>query len=335
MGKHSSGNHIQKKDTRKKGKNKTKVILLSVLAIILFIIVAAGSYVFSSLGKMNKVSIKKDTASLGIDKNLSFDKDIINIAFLGVDSREGDVGRSDATMVLTVDKKHNKVKLTSLFRDSYVSIDGHGQTKLNHAYAYGGPQLSIKTINQNFGLDIKDFVKVDFAQLSQVIDALGGVEITIKDYEVNQVNKYINDVAKETKQTAQSVSVGKQLLNGVQAVGYSRVRYAGNGDIERTERQRTVLNAIFEKIKSAGVSQYPGIVSKLLPYVTTSMSSTDIISLGISTLQSGLGNLEQMEFPLPDKAKGQIINKVWYWVFDIEANKKLVRDYIFNDVKPQ
>ena len=309
MGKHSSGNHIQKKDTRKKGKNKskTKVVLLSVLAIILFIVVAAGAYVFSTLGKMNKVSIKKDTASLGIDKNLSFDDKITNIAFLGVDSREGDVGRSDATMVLTVDKKHNKVKLTSLFRDSYVYIDGHGQTKLNHAYAYGGPQLSIKTINQNFGLDIKDFVKVDFAQLSHVIDALGGVEITIKDYEVNQVNKYINDVAKDTKQTAKSVSVGKQVLDGVQAVGYSRVRYAGNGDIERTERQRTVLNAIFEKIKTAGVSQYPGLVSKLLPYVTTSMSSTDIISLGVSTLESGLGNLEQMEFPLPDKAKGQTI----------------------------
>lgn len=318
---------------RKKKRNRT--ILISILAIILFLIVTSIAYVLTTLNSVQKVEIKKDDASVGIDKDLTFDDSITNIAFLGVDSRDGDVGRSDATMVLTIDRKHNKVKLTSLLRDSYVAIDGHGQTKLNHAYAYGGPQLSIKTINSNFGLDIRDFVKVDFSQLVDVIDALGGVEVTIKDYELNQVNKYIKDVAKETHKTSTPVKVGTQTLTGVQAVGYTRVRYAGNGDVERTQRQRTVINAIFDKIKTAGVTEYPSIVSKLLPLVDTSLSSSDIISIGISVLKSGLGNLEMAEFPLETKAKGQMIGGVWYWVFDREENKTLLRNYIYEDIKPE
>lgn len=333
-----SKNRLTRMDRKKlrKKKQRRRKIILSVVTVILFILVFAFVYIYSTLGKVNKVDIKKDDAALGIDTNLFKDvgNDIINIAFLGVDSREGDVGRSDATMVLTIDKKNNKVKLSSFFRDCYVSVDGHGKTKLNHAYAYGGAQLTIKTLNQTFGLNIKDFVKVDFSQLSHVIDAVGGVDVTIKGYELKEVNKYIDDVAKETKQASKHVGVGPQVLSGVQAVGYTRVRYAGNGDIERTERQRTVLNSMFNKVKTAGKSKYPSILNEVLPYVETSMSSTDILSLGISTISSGLSNLQQKEFPLDNFRQGKMINKVWYWVFDEVATKEHVHKYIFEDVDP-
>lgn len=332
-----SNNNINSRKARalRKKKRRNRRILISILSILLFVLVAAATYFITILNSVEKVEIKQDHVSVGIDKTLEFDDSITNIAFFGVDSRDGDVGRSDATMVLTIDKKHNKVKLTSLLRDSYVSIDGHNKDKLNHAYAFGGPQLAIKTINKNFGLDIKDFVKVDFGQLVDVIDALGGVEVTIKDYELNQVNQYIQDVARETKKTASSVKVGTQNLSGVQAVGYTRVRYAGNGDVERTERQRTVIDAIFNKIKTAGVSQYPKIVSKLLPLVDTSLSSKEIVSLGLSMLNNGLKDLQMTEFPLTNKAQGKTINGVWYWVFDLEDNKNLIRDYIYEDIQPQ
>lgn len=323
--------------TKTEKQQRKRKIILSIGAILIFLIVFIVVYIYSTLGKINKVNIAKDNSSLGIDStyfNTDVSKDIINIAFLGVDKREGDVGRSDATLVLTIDKKHNKTKISSFLRDCYVPIEGHGKTKLNHAYAYGGPQLSIKTLNENFGLNIKDFVKVNFSELSHVIDAVGGVNVTIKDYEVKEVNKYIDDVAKETNQASKHITAGSQILSGVQAVGYTRVRYAGNGDVERTERQRTVLNSIFYKIKSSGASQYPNIVNQILPYVETSMSSSEILNLGLSMISSGLSNLEQQEFPLENYRKGQIINNVWYWVFDETATKEHVRKYIFEDINP-
>lgn len=225
--------------------------------------------------------------------------------------------------------------MTSIMRDSYVNIDGHGKDKLNHAYAFGGPQLAIKTLNSNYGLNIRDFVSVNFGDLAEIIDTLGGVEIEIKDYELNMVNQYIQDVANVTKLNGVPLkSAGKQTLSGVQAVAYSRVRYVGNGDFERTERQRTVLTALFNKIKVAGVSQYPLIVNKLLPFVNTSMSAVDIMKLGTSTLTSGITTLEQERFPVDGYCDAATINGVWYLKFDEKETRDQIYKFIYEDVKP-
>ncbi|MDZ7548740.1 LCP family protein, partial [Clostridium perfringens] len=136
-------------------------------------------------------------------------------------------GRSDSIMILTLDSVHNKLKLTSIMRDSYVNIPGRGLDKINHAYAFGGPELAVRTLNENFDLNIKEFMAVDFTSLPTIIDKLGGVTINIIPEEISHIPGI--------------TSAGNQVLNGKQALAYSRIRYASGGDYKRTERQRTVV----------------------------------------------------------------------------------------------
>ncbi len=232
--------------------SKKKKWILSILAVIVLMSVVSALYVYSKLGSVKKVPISKDDKELKIDKKAeSYGDDVINIAFFGLDRRKKEEpSRSDAVMILSLDKKHKKVKLSSIMRDSYVDIEGHGKTKLNHAYAYGGPELAIKTINSNFKLNIRDFVAVDFYGLENIIDTVGGVEIPVRSDEIKYINSYMQGTAKVENKAVQEVqNPGLQNLNGMQAVAYARIRYTSGGDYERTERQRTILTAVMNKIK--------------------------------------------------------------------------------------
>ncbi|SFA81442.1 LCP family protein [Clostridium frigidicarnis] len=331
------------KKRRRKKKNPTARIILLSLALLFLLGLGGGAYyVVNLLGKVNTEKINK--ANLGVDDDLnarlkSLGKDnIINIALFGLDkTNEEERGRSDATMVLSIDADNKKIRLISLMRDSYVSIDGHGKDKLNHAHAFGGPELAIKTINKNFNLNITDFVSVDFAHMQKVIDALGGVEIDVKPEEVKIANQYVVELAKLGRTDPDYIDkAGKQTLSGMQALSYTRIRYVGNGDFERTDRQRRVLEALFDKIKNAGPTEFPKIVSDLLPMVTTSLSSTDIMKLGSDLLLKGVTNLEQERFPVDGDYVdgGKTINGVWYLPFDEKATKDKLHKYIFEDIKP-
>lgn len=295
-----------KKKIRKK-KKALRIALLCLLFLFLFSVGAGGFYLLNTFGKIKTdKSIDQSDAAVGVDditkKEIAENggDDIINIALLGIDKMASDdTGRSDSTMVVSIDKKDKKIKMVSIMRDSYVKIDGHGRDKLNHAYAYGGPQLTMKTLNQNFGLNIKDYVAVNFQNMAEIVDALGGIDINVRADELNEknpynINFYIKEISilKKVKKPPLVTKTGMQHLNGIQAVAYSRIRYAGDGDFERTERQREVLTQLFDKIKSAGVMKLPGIANNLMQYVTTSLDAGDIISLGTDVLKSGL-NMEQ------------------------------------------
>ena len=284
---------------------------------------------------MDNVELNKD--NLGIVEEDLKDYDnvnkIKNIALFGLDSTDGETGRSDAIMIATVDPIHNKVKLTSIMRDSYVYIDGYGNDKINHAYAYGGPELSIKTINENFGLNIEDFVSVNFSSLPVIINILGGVDIEITEEELQYINDYINDINNRDGTASPNITyAGVQHLDGTQALAYSRIRYTSGGDYKRTERQRTVLEALFNKLTSASVSSYNSLLNKVLPYVQTNLNTGDILSLGTNVLGIG-NNLEQDRFPRDGYCEGAMIDGVYYLTFDIETAKQQMRDYIFNDIK--
>lgn len=321
-----------------KKKKGVKIFLLTLFFALLFVVGYGAFYTLNILGKVNTTAISKSHADLGIaDENKHSDKDYItNILLLGIDKRdEKDVGRSDAMMILTLDTKHKKIKLSSIMRDSYVSIDKHGKDKLNHAYAYGGPELAIKTVNQNFGLNITEFVLVDYDGLESIIDALGGVDIDVKKTEFKLVNDYIHDLAVLKKTDPPYLkNSGSQTLNGMQAVAYSRIRYVGDGDYERTERQRRVLSGMFDKIKTAGITKYPTLVNKLLPYVKTSLDTKEILAAGTDVMKSGMSNLEQERFPVDGYNDGKTINNTWYLLFNQEVTKKQMYDYIFEDIKP-
>ena len=303
--------------------SKIKRILKYSIFALLAIIILIGSlgylYIKNSLNKVETIEVNAEPENIGINENIEEEfKEIRNIALLGVDSRNDDlVGRSDSIMILTLDSVHNKIKLTSIMRDSYVNIDGYGMDKINHAYAYGGPELALKTLNENFDLNIKEIMVVNFSSLISIIDKIGGVTINITDEEVPHIPGII--------------SSGEHLLNGNQALAYSRIRYASGGDYKRTERQRTVINGIFNNLKNTQLTKYPDLINEFLPYVKTNISSNDLLKLGTQSSQLLSNSIEQDRFPRDGQGQGEMINGVYYLTFDREAVRNSVHNYIFED----
>ena len=306
-----------------KKRSKISLVILGITVSILLIIVGGvywyGSHLFN---KIEKIEI--DTNDVGIkdevqEKLSEYSDSVINIALFGIDAQDGEAGRSDSIIIATIDTTHKKLKLTSIMRDSYVTIADRGQDKINHAYAFGGAQLAIKTLNENFDLNIEDFVAVNFTTMPKIIDKLGGVTIDITSEEVSHIPGI--DTA------------GTYNLTGEQALAYSRIRYASGGDYVRTDRQRTVLNKVFEKILDTNVTQYPSLLSEVLPMVKTSLDYSEILDLGNEVLKMGVTNLEQERFPRDGYCEGKLISGIYYLTFDKENTVQQLHDYIFEDIK--
>ena len=318
---------------------KGKKITLWIIGIILFIIlgVAAGAYIYANslLNKMEKVEINKEDVGITeeVEEKLTqYDDTITNIALFGIDAEDGEAGRSDSIMIATIDTHNKKLKLTSIMRDSYVNIDGHGLDKINHAYAFGKAQLAIKTLNENFDLNIEDFVAVNFSSLPKIIDKIGGIELDIDSEELKYINGYIKNInTVNSTSSPEIVSVGTQHVDGTQAMAYCRIRYTSGGDYKRTERHREVLSKIFEKILSMSPTTYPSLLNDLLPMVSTNLDGSEIMELGNKILKIGNTTLEQERFPRDGYCEGQMINGVYYLTFDKETTVNQLHDYIFED----
>ncbi len=324
------GGHRNKKGKKKwSGKKKLVVALCVILGIILLIAGIVFAYLKITLSQMDRFALPDTPDGLKISSEISEkyqDLDVVNIALFGVDSREdNDIGRSDAIMILSIDKVHNKIKLSSIARDTYVSIDGYGQTKLNHAYAYEGPELAIKTLNENFDMNIQSFVTVNFSQLAEIIDYIGGVDVTIGEDELESTNKIIVEAGGTPISSSGTVH-----LDGEQALGYSRNRTVG-GDTQRTSRQRDVLAAMFQQVKSMDITQYPGLVNMVLSQSVTSLSDSDMLGIGTWVLTSG-AEMEQLSLPNEEcNASGEMIDDVWYYVYDLDVATGLLHDFIYEE----
>ncbi|EOU1682768.1 LCP family protein [Clostridium perfringens] len=327
----------KKGNSKKPAKNRKLIITLSIIGLLIVGLVGGvATYGLTMLGKINKVDLNED--NLGIDKDidakLSKYDGITNIALFGIDATDGNAGRSDAIMIATVDKIHNKLKLTSIMRDSYVDIQGHGKDKINHAYAFGGHELALKTLNENFDLNLKDFATVNFSSLPKIIDSIGGIDLDIRSDEIKYINDYINNLNALNKTNVNSItSAGTQHVNGTQALAYCRIRYTAGGDGERTERQRIVLTKLFEKFNKVSPTKYPSILNDLMPMITTSLSSSEILGLAKTVSSMGGSGLEQERFPKDNYSKGEMINGVYYLTFDNNITVKQIHDYIFEDTK--
>lgn len=291
-------------------------IIVCIMLIIIILLGLGVYFIDSKINKVQKVEINKD--NLSIDKTQTEEeKHIKNIALFGIDAPKGKAGRSDAIMILTLDEEHKVMKLTSIMRDSYVDIPGYGDDKITHAYAFGGPELAMKTLNENFKVNVEDFMAVNFTSLPEIIDKLGGVKINIIPEEIHHISGI--------------TSQGEQVLNGAEALAYSRIRYATGGDYKRTERQRVVLEAVFEKLKSTPTKEYPSLIDDFLPYVETNMSSMDMIKLATDVAPLVKGNLETARFPLDGYCDGKMINGVWYLVYDRQATLNQIQEYIYDN----
>ena len=252
-------------------KRVMKVILWIFVTLLIIIVAAAGTafwYVNDKIAKMNNIKLNED--ELGVSENANLDK-YRNIAIFGVDSRSDSYGkgnRSDCIIVASVNMETHAVKLISVYRDTYVQIQGHGFDKIAHAYSYGEAPLALKTLNENLDLNITDFVTVNFDAVADAVDALGGITMEITSAEVQYINMYIDETSQVTGKKSEHITqAGTYTLDGVQAVAYSRIRYTSGGDYKRTERMRDVITAMIEKLKTKNVTQINKIADKILPKV--------------------------------------------------------------------
>ena len=273
------------KEEKKKKKSKIKPIGITFLVFLSIVVGGAFGY-FNYLVSLTKSGTNEEFNQ----KNIIQNKEVKNkdeywtFAIFGVDARNSSLGkgnRSDSVIVASLNLGTNEVKLTSMYRDTLVDIPGYGYDKLTHAYAFGGPELAISTLNHNFDLDIKDYVTVNFAVAEDIIDLLGGVEINVQENEVKWLNGYVHSLAGEGADTKVKYidGAGLQTLSGSQAVAYARIRYTGGGDYKRAKRQRTVLNAALEKAKTCGIGTLNDVIQTMFSQISTNLTVTDILKL--------------------------------------------------------
>ena len=326
----------KEKRAKKKERKGLKIflrILLIVLVIIAAIALAGYLYINGKFSKIQKESI--DNSDLGIsNENEQALKGYRNIALLGIDSRADDYGlgnRSDCIIIASINEKTKNVKLFSVYRDTYVDVVEKGTTKLDkitHAYSYGGAQNTLKSLNKALDLNIDEYVTVNFDAVISAVDALGGVQIDIDSSELKYINSYIDATSSSSGIKSSHISkTGKQTLDGVQAVAYSRIRYTAGGDYKRTERMRTVLEAMLNKAKTLSVTKLNSFSNVILPRIRTNISNAEMWSY-VPQLSSY--NIDE-SIGWPYETKGDTIGGVWYGVpVTLESNVTELHQKIFN-----
>lgn len=276
------------------------------------------------------VNDNKDVVDDIVDANPDVDADdlhnrvanVHNIALFGVDQAKGSVGRSDAMIILSIDKENKKIKMTSLARDSLVPIDGHGEEKLTHAWAYGHAKLAVKTINQAFGMNITDYAYINFEEFKEVIDYIGGVKVHVSALELETLNYTPNENEKVP-------GTGMQHLNGRQALLYSRIR--SDSDTNRTARQREVLIAMYEQVRSQPISKLPETLRKVLRLCHTNMQSDTIMDIARWALLN-VPTIESLSMPNDQlKPWGGILDRQrgWVRIYDLDAAKKVLYSFLY------
>ena len=304
------------REKRKRRGLKTFGIIILILLIILALIVG-GTFLFISnkLGKMQKIDLNEDDLNVSsqVEQNLA---DYRNIAIFGIDSREDTYSRgnrSDCIIIASINNKTKEVKLVSVYRDTYVQIEGHGLDKITHAYSFGEAPLAIKTLNTNLDLNVKEFVTVNFDSVKEIVDNIGGISMQITDEEVS----HIPGITK----------AGTYNLTGEQALAYARIRHATGGDYKRTERMRAVLTAVANKVKTFNISQLNTFVDKTLPRVYTNITANDIFSLLPSVTSYKITD----SIGWPYETKGITMDR-WYGIpITLESNVIQLHNKVFDE----
>ncbi|WP_177975155.1 LCP family protein [uncultured Eubacterium sp.] len=288
------------KKVSKRQRRKRKLILF-IVEIIILIIVAGALYVYSKLNLLNKKELDQSKVGknqVSEETEQTFEGNT-TIALFGLDNREQgvyDTGNSDVIMIMNINNDTKEVSLVSVYRDTYLNIAGEGEEekfrKANAAYAAGGAEQAVTMLNRNLDLDIDNYVAFDFKSVAEAIDILGGVEIDIESQaEMDYLNDYISYTSEYVGGSDETVDhLGKQTLNGVQAVSYARIRYTTGGDFKRAERQRRVLNELIKKAKSASLTEMNELVNTIFPEVSTDLTQKDIISMMPVMLKYDMAN---------------------------------------------
>lgn len=333
----------RKASKKKSKKTRTQKAIIAILStVVAFCVLVAGTLIFAlNYFKYNKTEVDENELAVDIEDS---EEHIKNIALFGIDTRKDNSmkGLSDSIMVMSIDTQNKTIKLISIMRDSVVDVDGK-ITKINAAYSKGGPQLAIKTINQNFGLDITDYATVNFGGMAKLIDIVGGVEVEVTKGEINDKYYGINAAIGEQCQVLgimdkyNSLLVktpGKQILNGVQAVAWARIRHQPTAtgerdDYGRTARQRHVLNELFKRAANMSLLKYPSFIKAMLPHVETSLSYNEIIKL--APVIKG-GSLEGTRIPYDNCVIGSGSGVAGGVYYNITYASELMKAYIYDNI---
>lgn len=290
-------------------------------------------YVAAKLGKLDTQEIPKEDIVIneGVEQLASLGEGYLNVALFGVDSREGDLEkntRTDCIIVASLNKETKEIKMASVYRDTLLDLSEGTLQKCNAAYSFGGPKQAINMLNMNLDLDIQNYVTVDFGVVAEVVDLLGGLDIEIKEEEVEPLNKFVYETGQVAGKEAHFVGgSGVQHLDGVQATTYARIRSTAGGDFTRTERQRLVIEKIVEKLMKSDLATINKIIDKVFPTISTNFTMTEILSYAKYFNQYKLG--ENTGFPI-DKATdtvsglGSIVIPV-----SLEDNVKKLHEFLF------
>ena len=309
---------------RKKKSGVGGKIAVGVFLLFFALIIGAFGYGYSLLGEINyDDSITKNTY---VDESELYSSNSVkNILIIGSDARDydGTVGqRSDSMILFSIDKKNRQIKLTSFLRDSYVYIPGEDYNdKLNAAFSYGGPQLTMDTIEYNFGIDIDNYVIVNFSLFTQLIDLLGG--LTVDGVTENEV-EYMTETVK-----IPNVKVGTNTFTGGAALWYCRIRYLDD-DFHRTERQRKVIKAVVKKVASTDLITLTDILRQVVPNISTDIPQAELLSLGVGAALSFLRyDIVQQPIPAEGAWKYGEADGASVIFVNLEANKRIIRDFIY------
>ena len=324
----------EQEDRRKRGGGRTKrsglkkflVFLAVVIALFFFFLYIAVGAVYDRMNSVQEGSMSGPLKKDGVTSML----------LIGSDSRTaGTEGRSDAMILITISDRTKTVHMTSLLRDMYVDIPGHDGNRLNAAYAYGGPELLMETVNQNFGTEVYHYAVVNFEAFAGLVDAVGGVELELTAEEVQWVNAYLNEynelrgMPMETDYLDTSLS-GNIHLNGAQALAYCRNRYIGT-DFARTQRQRNVLSAVMKKLPSALLTNPGGLVNGLFPNLTTNLTRGECMRLMLMAGKLLSYDLVQDSLPLDGTYSNATIREMAVLQVDFEQNRAYIRKEIYGE----
>ncbi|MBQ8110304.1 MAG: LCP family protein [Clostridia bacterium] len=293
-----------------------------------------GEYGFDEEEEEIVVDKLVEVTDYAVNENLP--DDWTNVLLLGTDSRGSTKYlRTDTMIVLSVNANTNEAKMTSILRDTWVEIPEYGWQKLNAACVYGGPELTMRTINQYFGLNLKSYALVNMQCLVNIVDALGGVRLDISPAEAGAMNRLITSDAEASDGNrnfaTDKVHSGEQvLLNGKQTLAYARIRKLDT-DYARTARQRTVLTTIARQMQQVSVFSLATLVTDMLQYVETNLSFDQIMTIAAVCMKLDLDNLAEFRIPADGTFEAGMFGNTWCIKPDFEANAALVKQFIYGE----
>ncbi len=276
-------------------------------------------------------SIKKNIDTQNIDIE---DSKVWNILLIGSDSRDADSrGRSDSMILITLNKEAKEITATSFLRDIYLKIPGKGENRLNAAYAYGGAELLLDTLKLNFKIEVDEYVKVDFFAFIDIIDALGGLTMDVSQEELEVMNFYIgelNSLLSEEKGKDTIDKAGTYKLNGKQVLAYSRNRYTKNGDFDRTDRQRKILQSLVNKVYSLNPIELNKLLNTILPQITTNITEGEILLQLFSMPSYTEYKINQFCIPVKDSYANRRIRGMEVLCIDFKDNRDQLNRQLYH-----